>query len=360
MKEKVNKMAKILIYGDVHWSDYSSIIRSRGDKYSKRLENLINSVSWAEGLADRKNCDQIICLGDFFDTTSLNSEEATALQDVQWNLKIPHYFLVGNHESTASSLVYSSTKVLEAFGFHVVSSVMGISYHDDNFGLLMLPYILEENRKPLTHYIDLIRDKKRVVVSHNDLKGVNYGFYTSTEGFDLSEIENNCDLFINGHIHNGMFLNDKESILNLGIFTGQNFNEDASKYSHYVCILDTETLQLEFFENPYAFNFYKLDIDKQDDLNKLTKLKNNAVVTLRCEDKLVMSAREMIARLDNIVEHRLISYRDSTGDVVNDDAKLDLQVKDHLQQFYTFILDNVDYSVVSLEVLKEELNKVVM
>ena len=106
--------------------------------------------------------------------------------------------------------------------------------------------------------------------------------------------------------------------------------------------------------------FYKLDIDKQDDLNKLTKLKNNAVVTLRCEDKLVMSAREMIARLDNIVEHRIISYRDSTGDVVNDDAKLDLQVKDHLQQFYTFILDKVDYSVVSLEVLKEELNKVVM
>ena len=39
---------KFLICGDVHWSEFSSILRKMGDKYSKRLENLINSINWVE------------------------------------------------------------------------------------------------------------------------------------------------------------------------------------------------------------------------------------------------------------------------------------------------------------------------
>ena len=39
---------KIGVVGDVHWCAYSSILRSRGNKYSIRIENLIKSVNWAE------------------------------------------------------------------------------------------------------------------------------------------------------------------------------------------------------------------------------------------------------------------------------------------------------------------------
>ena len=59
-------MSKLFVYGDVHWSTYSSIIRSRGEQYSTRLENLIRSVNWAEALAEKYNCETVICLGDFF------------------------------------------------------------------------------------------------------------------------------------------------------------------------------------------------------------------------------------------------------------------------------------------------------
>lgn len=351
---------RICVYGDVHWSDYSSIIRSRGQKYSKRLENLINSVSWAESLAISNNCNQIVCLGDFFDTTCLNSEEATALQDVAWSFDIPHYFLVGNHESTASSLIYSSTKVLEAFGFHVVSSARSIEPPNGETGILMLPYILEENRRPLIEYLSLVGANKKVVFSHNDIKGINYGFYTSTDGFDINEIDDKCDLYINGHIHNGMFLNGRESILNLGVLTGQNFNEDATKFSHYACILDTDTLQLEFHENPHAFNFYKIEIKNDEDLKQLYKLKNNAVVSLRCEESIVSKTRGIISTLNNIVEHRLVSYKNTVSTDENKLTDANLKVTDHLKQFYDFILKNVDESAVPTDVLKEELNKVVM
>lgn len=38
-------MKKFLIASDLHWSQYSSIVRKRGKKYSVRLHNLINSMN---------------------------------------------------------------------------------------------------------------------------------------------------------------------------------------------------------------------------------------------------------------------------------------------------------------------------
>ena len=46
--------------------------------------------------------------------------------------------------------------------------------------------------------------------------------------------------------------------------TGQNFSEDGFKYSHCVGILDTNTLDIELINNPYALNFYKIEINDED------------------------------------------------------------------------------------------------
>ena len=69
--------------------------------------------------------------------------------------------------------------------------------------------------------------------------------------------------------------------------TGQNFTEDAFNHSHRVGILDTETLKMTFYENPYAYNFYKIEIDSERDLEKLNSLKTNSVVSIKCKDDLV-------------------------------------------------------------------------
>ena len=94
---------KLLLYSDPHWCEYSSIIRSRGEKYSTRLENEINTINWVQRLAEDKNCNRIICLGDFFDKESLNSEEISALSEIRWS-SIPNYFIVGNHEAGINNL----------------------------------------------------------------------------------------------------------------------------------------------------------------------------------------------------------------------------------------------------------------
>jgi DNA repair exonuclease SbcCD nuclease subunit len=359
---------RVLIYGDVHWSTYSSIVRSRGVEYSTRLENLIKSVNWAEELADKEKCETVVCLGDFFDRPDLNAEELSALQRINWAKESvkQHHFIVGNHESTLSSLVYNSANVLRNKNFNIVDGPQRII--QEKADILFLPYILEENRKTIKEYWDITEPQEvyypefkqnKIIFSHNDLKNVQYGYYTSTEGFDLADIETNSDLYINGHIHNGMFINKNDTILNLGILSGQNFNEDAYRHPHYVCVLDTETLKLDFFENPYAFNFYKVEVSEEKDLKSLYQLKNNTVLTLKCEESLLDKAKEILISLSTVVEYRIISYKKEIDDSNIVKSNQELIVNDHLSQFYKFILDNISDEVVSKDVLKEELNKVI-
>ena len=44
--------------------------------------------------------------------------------------------------------------------------------------------------------------KNRIILSHNDLAGLQLGKYISKTGFDINDIDKNCALFINGHLHN--------------------------------------------------------------------------------------------------------------------------------------------------------------
>ena len=348
---------RILIYTDCHFSQYSSIIRSRGEKYSTRLENLIESLNWAEGLVASHNCDRVICLGDFFDAPVLNSEELTALREIKWS-KVKHQFLVGNHESNVIDLRHNSTNSLNMENFEIITEPK-IEY---TFGakFIFLPYIVEEERLPLDEYI--VDDyggfttqevKRTIAFSHNDIKGVRYGKFESTEGFDLRDIEDYCHLFLNGHLHNGAFLNENETILNVGNLTGQNFGEDANEYAHYVCILDTNTMQLEFYENPYAFNFYKLEVNNLKDLNQFDILKNNAVITVKCVENLVDTVKDKIKSSPNIKEHRIIiTPMEVSNDGVEYEALNDI---DHLKKFNDFIIEKLGRT----EVVVEELSKII-
>ena len=352
---------RILIYTDCHFSQYSSIIRSRGERFSTRLENLIASLNWAESLVLTNKCDRVVCLGDFFDAPVLNSEEITALREINWS-NVKHYFIVGNHESNTIDLRHNSTNSLNLDNFEIISSPKRETIFGAN--LVFLPYIVEEDRKTLAEYNKMFslsdggmfttqEYKKTIVFSHNDIKGIRYGKFESTEGFDIKDIEDNCHMFLNGHLHNCNFLNDSETVLNVGNLTGQNFSEDAYNYSHFACVLDTDTMTLEFFENPFAFNFYKIDILNKSNLSKLNKLKNNAVVTIKCTEGLINELKETIKNVPNIVEHRIIVVpsEGSSGEEV----QVSLNEIDHLKQFNDFVIDKLG----NTEIVRDELSKII-
>lgn len=341
---------KILCVGDVHWSQNSSIVRSRGINYSTRLENLLYSLNWAETLAWENSCNVIIYMGDFFDSTQLNTEEISALRELRW-APIPHLFLTGNHEISLSSLEYSTCEVFSLCpNARIISAPEHYHIEGTDVEFCFLPYILERDRKPITEYFPA-KTEKRIIFSHNDLKDVQYGQFLSTEGFSINEIESCCDLFINGHIHNCAYVTNK--IINTGNLTGQNFTEDATKYGHFVEMIDTSTMDVQFHRNPYAFNFFKKDVTTCTDADLQFNLEppcDYAVMTVKATVAQAAKARLL---LDSFPKERLVSYRlviESDKSVVDlSDTKF--EAVDHLKQFEQYVLQNIGDN----NIIREEL-----
>lgn len=333
---------KILLFSDLHMCPRASIINKWGTKYPSRLENCIESVNWLERKAEELHCDYIISLGDFFDKPDLTSETITACNEIQWS-DIMHYHLVGNHDASNSTLEFNSVNCLSASKHIIISEPSILPYSD----ICFLPYVTECDRKPLKDYFP--GWQPRIILSHNDISGIQMGPVVSKTGFSIDEIEANCDLFLNGHLHNGQTLSPK--VINLGNLTGKDFGEDALKHSHTVAILDTETLSLEYIENPYAYNFYKIQIDCESDILCLSQLKNNAVVSIKCEQSLVDQVKQKIETLNNIIESRIILVRQFTENT--ETSELDLTV-DHLARFIECCKSTIENS----SILEEELGEI--
>lgn len=345
---------KIAICGDVHMCKNSSIVRGRGEKFSQRLENCIDSINWFEDLSKQHECDVEVFLGDFFDSSMLDDETITAVREIKFTPDTLRLFIVGNHESSVNGLYYSSTSILRDCG-RIISSYSKWAI-TRNIVLDFLPYILETDRKPLEEYI---KDdgKRHIVFSHNDIAGVQMGKFLSKTGFTVDEINHYCELFINGHLHNHSEIGEK--IINLGNITGQNFGEDALKYDHYAMILnindDIEEVSIEMYRNPVAFNFYKLDATL-DDVEVLVnfELKPNAVVSIKCYDNDVdivgdWLSQNHVAESRTIIKSRSETNREELGvDTTNVSI-------DHIAKFVDACIEKFGHS----DVLQGELEEIV-
>jgi DNA repair exonuclease SbcCD nuclease subunit len=289
----------------------------------------------------------MICAGDMMDKSTCSDIELTALRDIQWN-NLPCYFLCGNHESSTADLKFNTVKCLEAENRVIITEPTVMKCDNDKTELCFLPYVVECDRKPLVEYFGK-KLGKRIIISHNDIAGVNYGPVVSKTGFDLADIEANTDRYFNGHVHNSEFITEK--VLNLGSLSAHNFSNDSLLYKYGCWILDTETLKLEFIENPYAYNFYKLQIDTESDIYCLDGLKNNAVLSIKCEQSLIETVKQKLETLNNIVESRIIIIR-NYEDIGTDCAELNLTV-DHLTRFVECCKLNIENSSLLDEELAE-------
>lgn len=300
-------------------------------------------MNWIRELSSSCNCKYDICLGDFFDQANLTSEEITALNDIDWGDN-EHIFIVGNHEMGINNLSKSSSHI-----FNLIKNCIVIdqpkSLVIDQIQFDFLPYILEVNRNKLDTYFEKINGvKSRVLLSHNDIKGLQLGRYISKDGFEITEIESIYDLCINGHLHNGCRVSEK--IYNIGNLVGQNFSEDAYKFEHCVFIINTDTLHIEIYENPYSFNFYKLDTSENINLN----LKNNAVCTVKCKQCELDNLKDYFNNLNNVCEVRFIVQPEVNAEKEN--IKESFSV-DHLKSFKSYILDTIGSNDIIISELEE-------
>ena len=194
---------------------------------------------------------------------------------------------------------------------------------------------------------------RRLLISHNDLFGIQMGVAVSTLGFKPTDLADIADLTGNGHLHNGQWI-IKDKVLNLGNLTGKDFGEDASIYKHNVLVFDTDTWSYEFIKNPYAFNFYGIEINSEFDILKLKRLKQNSVVSLKCKASLVADTRKAIENIPNIVESRLMVVRDTSLIEGLETANIDDLTMDHKGKFVECCKEKID----NTPILEEELAEV--
>jgi DNA repair exonuclease SbcCD nuclease subunit len=347
---------KCLIFSDIHWNTYSSIIRKRGKTYSERLEHLINSMNWLNEEAIKHECSFMICCGDFFDQAKLNDEEITALKEIRWN-NLPCYFVCGNHESSVLDLKFSSLKSLESVEpkHIIITKPTSIEFSESNSKVefRFLPYIAESERQDLTAYFKPTKASKVILCTHEDIQGIQYGGWESKIGFTKEELEASADLVLNGHLHNSEWVTNK--ILNVGSSLAHNFTNDSSRYNYGVWVLDTDTLKLEFIENPYSFNFYNFDILEKSDFAfaYFYTLKQNAIISVRTTPELVDSIKQLLEdQKDKILESRLLLVN-TTSDDQTEVTIAELQT-DHLQKLVEFCKANITNS----SILEQELTEI--
>ena len=349
---------RLLIYADPHWAVNSSIVRSRGEKYSTRLENLIQSINWVEDTASKYGCDTVVCLGDFFDTAQLNSEEISALGEIGWH-NCNHYFIAGNHEMGRADQSFSSANIFDLCpkACTITDPAYLPIYDQADTRIVCIPYILEKNRKPLKEYLDamgvFVKVDNLIVLSHNDISGIQMGNFMSTVGFSLDEIRENCKLFVNGHLHNGEVV--APGVINLGNITGQNFSEDGYKYKHQAMLIDTATHEVEFIENPHALKFFKLDFSDYDESmdsqiqRTLDNLPGPAVVTIKVNPKNEFIAKDLLTTTPNIIESRVIIDLTSVVPAENE-TKITVS-RDHFDRFAKYITESLGNSEIIIEEL---------
>ena len=289
----------------------------------------------------------VIYLGDLFDKPVLNNEELTALTDITWS-DSPHYFLCGNHEINSRNTAINSANILFLDNSsNVISNPYKLKI-DNSLELCFLPYIFEDERKTIADYFGPC-SVNRLIFSHNDIKNFQFGRFLSKEGFDINDIENNCDFYFNGHLHNSSNVTNK--IINVGNITGQNFSEDAFLYEHRVIIFDTDSMSFSSIENPFSINFYKIDFTKEDvttiDFMSLIT-KQNAVCTVKCFEKDKEAVQSWLD--NNSMEYRIL-IQPETSEKDNSFVSSESLSVDHIEKFREYIAANFDMT----ELVKEEL-----
>lgn len=215
---------------------------------------------------------------------------------------------------------------------------------------LFLPYIKEDKDRKMDLYTNP-EPSSLVVFSHNDIQGIQFGSFKSEVGFEIPDIEAHCRLFLNGHIHNESQVSAK--VVNVGNVIGQNFSEDASKYAHGVTLLDISGSEIsaEFLENPFAFNFYKIDLTHYSDWRTgLKTLKAHSVLSVKCFQRDCEEVRAFLASNTSVDEYRLILVPDGekTSSSIREFVKVD-----HIEEFKKYILDHLGEDSYILKELQE-------
>jgi DNA repair exonuclease SbcCD nuclease subunit len=320
---------KIALITDTHWG-----VRNDNIAFMDNSKKFLDTVFFP--YLDANNIRTVVHLGDLVDRRKyINILTATRLRkDFLDPLAIGGYdvhLIVGNHDT-----YYKNTNTLNALRELVVGKYdfkvhdqLPIGWTFDGTNVLMLPWICDENREAILHEIK--NTSAQIVMGHLELQGFEMYRGSIVSHGDDRKLFDRFDMVLSGHYHHR---SSDGSIHYLGShaeFTWSDY--DDRKGFH---ILDTETRELTFIENPYKM-FKKVWYNDVDDdfLNKQIDYKQFAgtmlkvIVTNKTNpywfDKFIENIEQENPLEIQIVEDHLNLSLEDDSDIVNEaESTLDI------------------------------------
>ena len=249
-------MSRIMLCTDWHLSFSAQFDRINSNGVSGRLQEILDSISWASSLGKQKKCTHFFGLGDIFDKAErLPTKEGIEIQNtlkaVNDSYKGRCGLLTGNHDK-----ISENTSILDLFQ-HSIPIFNKVSFLDiDGARLFFVPYI----REPEDFYKTMEDIQKNLDCPS---KKYMFGHFwdTSIMGVDPEAIDLNkfnarfFDRIFCGHYH--VPTNDLTNlVIYLGTLLNKKFSETGPKGAW---ILDTDKNKLEFIKNPHSPEFFSVE-----------------------------------------------------------------------------------------------------
>lgn len=229
-------MSKILLYSDMH------IGAER-----VQISAIINTLKWINDLASQRGITNIFNLGDLFDFYNHTKSKMKITPDFMaminefGDLLKGHYVLRGNHEYHEEGDLLT---VLELYGANVIVEPKELNI--DNKNILFFPYY---DDKDLGNLNFSFRDNYDYVFGHCDVSGASFesGFSDVRRDSKTLSLFNFDKMYI-GHYHIKQQI--RSNIWSIGSCQSRVRTNNEARMG--ITILDVETGETEFIENPYA------------------------------------------------------------------------------------------------------------
>lgn len=275
-------MNRVALVGDLHWG-----VRNDHPMF---LENMKRSTSWMLQTLRQQYADvnHIFVLGDLYDRRKyVNFQTAeycheSFLRPASWDWVV--HIITGNHDvyykdshevNALRTLVSARYPTIKTYSTATDVTVQGTN-------ILLLPWICDSNRQQTQNAID--NSRSSILMGHLELSGFEMYKNVLMQHGEDPNIYNKFKGVYSGHYHRKSTKGNINYIGALGEYT----------WSDYDCprgfsILDLDTLNLEFIENPcrmfrqikYDDTNYKAGILKNIDFSEYTNSYVKVIVATR-------------------------------------------------------------------------------
>jgi predicted phosphodiesterase len=287
---------------------------------------IIDTAKWMYKEFESHKVDFIVNCGDTVDSSVLKADELSALKEFySYSRGVQEWHIVGNHELSDKN--FYATKILDQLDFiSVVSSATRLI--DNNCpSIAFIPYVKPEYWKK--NGIDILRSiEADICFSHIDINGSKLrGTYIIEDGIDPEILAQHFKVVINGHLHTAEKIETSQNaVYNIGSVSSNSF-VDSNEYIPSICILDTDTMQIQRINNPHSilFRTYHCN-DTKDIMTKISSLNQSYryILHIKCPYGIRDDIKNIISEHKNIIASR-VTVDVSTG---NSDIKNTINVSD--------------------------------